>query len=278
MSLNIDFNIPSLKKISDEEYFKIGNIDYFNHKDLVLSASTLKNIYSLDAYDVLINKGNKTISKELKYVFDTGSAFHCYILEPNEFDKRFYIAEFKNNFEDEKRTFIKDIDFEFIVKAKKSIKNKYSYILENEEMNEIAILANIDGVPFKAKIDKLIITDAKVVIIDLKSIWFDFYSKKYSRANDGIRWGLIKEMKSLHYDLQGYIYSSLMSTYMKHNNINKEIEFKLLLLSKETSVSKMVTFGSEIMESGKNKFDFVFPELRAFYNSGAVQINDEEII
>lgn len=274
---NIDFDTPQLRKIEDDDYFSIGSVDFFNHKDLVLSASTLKSIFKSDAYEVLIKQNRQEISEELQYMFDVGSAFHAFCLENKEFYKRYYVAEIKNSFE-EKKTFIKEEDFEFIQGAFNSIKLKYPYILEPSEWNEITILTKISGVPFRAKFDKIIDTQDEIIIIDLKSVFYDFYSKKFKRDVNGIRWGILKELQSLDYDIQAVAYIKAIQTYLDYNGINKNVVFKILLASKETKQVKMVTLGSETLEYGEKKFDLIYPELQAFYHHGSVQINQEEVI
>ena len=62
----------------------------------------------------------------------------------------------------------------------------------------------------------------------------DFYGKKYKRSSEGIRWGLVKYIKDLNYELQGYCYHRAVTQYMEHKNVNVEIEFCLLFASKET--------------------------------------------
>ena len=275
--MSFDFSKPQLIKLSDKNYFSIGKTDYFNHKDLVLSASLLKEAFKRDAYDVLINKGVE-IDSELQYAFDVGQAFHCFTLENEYFESRFYVAEYPNTFESEHKTFIKDEDFAFIKGVYENIEIKYPYILEASEWNEVSLLTDIDSVPYKCKIDKLIEIDDEIIIIDLKSVFYDFYAKKYKRSPDGIRWGLVKEIQALDYDLQGVAYIKAIESYLQHHGISKRVTFKLLLASKETYDCKMVTFGSEMIENGLKKWDIVFPEMRAFYHYGKIQIDKDEII
>jgi hypothetical protein len=275
-----DFSVPKILKISDDEYFSIGKVSYFDNEKLVLSASTLKEIYKRDAYEVLIKENKAEISKELQYIFDVGSAFHCYILENDEFEKRYYIGEMKNDFNDVKRTFIHTEDFAFIKGAYENIKIKYPYMVEPSEWNEVTILTNINGVPYRAKLDKVVeVSDSLIEIIDLKSVFYDFYATKYKRdAESGIRWGLVKALQENNYDLQGVLYVKAVKSWLEHNGISKDVRFKLLLASKKTFDVKMVTFGSEMMQNGENKLNQVLPEIQAFFHSGMEQIAQDEII
>ena len=76
----------SIKKITDETYFSIGNI--FNgfespmerHEELVVSNSFMKSVFKTNLYLHLITRGEE-INDDLQQIFDTGSAFHCYVLE-----------------------------------------------------------------------------------------------------------------------------------------------------------------------------------------------------
>lgn len=272
---SINFDTPSLKKISDEEYFKIGKVDLLQNKDLVLSASFMKQVFDKDLYEML-SKGNPKVDAKLQYIFDLGNAFHTFCLEAKEFENRYYVSDYKDS--EEKRTYINSEDMDFIIKVYDNIKLKYPHILEESNYNEIAIFTNFDGVPYRAKIDKLIETDTEIHIIDLKSIWFDFYGKKYRRNKDGIRWGLVKYIQELNYDLQMYCYYKSVKTYLEHNNINKTILTKLLFASKVSFDVKMVTLSSELLNNGREKFKTIFPEIKSFFDGGIKFVEKEEII
>ena len=271
----IDFSKSQLINITDEEYFSIGKIDLFDHNQLVVSASFLKQVFDRDLYEVLI-KGSGTISDELQYMFDVGSAFHTFVLESREFDSRYYVSDYKSLQED--RKFISSIDYDFIVGCYNNIKIKYPYILDESDQNELVITTNFDGVPFRCKIDKLVQIGNTIKVIDLKSVWFDFYGKEYKRNKDGIRWGLIKYIQSLNYDIQGYAYIKAVKRYFEDIGISVDVEFLLLLASKDTYDVKMVKFSPEMIQSGKDKFKIVFPEIQQFFNGGIEYVEQEEII
>jgi len=270
------FIVPEFKNLDDVDYFALGKIDPLNEKALIISASFMKKVFSTDLYHVLTTP--QIIGDELQYIFDLGSAFHCYVLEPLDFDTRYYVSDFKNI--QEKRTFIKEKDFIFIQECYKNIKIKYPSILEESEHNEVAFRCSFNDVPYKAKIDKLIIHDSGVVeIVDLKSVFFDLYSSSYGRNSDGILWKLIKEMKKLHYDLQGYCYVKCVKEYFDYHKYEySDIIFSLLLASKDSYDVKKVTFSSEIMSSGKEKFNFVFPQIKSFYDFGISKVEDSEYL
>ncbi len=271
----MNFNKTQLLNLSDEEYFSIGKVDLHNHKALVTSASFIKQVFDRDLYDVLI-KGSGTISDELQYMFDVGSAFHTFVLEPKEFNNRYYVADFANI--QETRKLIKSVDYDFIVGCYNNIKIKYPYILDESDQNEMVIITNFNGVPYRCKIDKLIQVGTTIKIIDLKSVWFDFYEKKYRRNKDGIRWGLVKYIQELNYDIQGYCYIKAVKNYFSELGMSVNIEFLLLLASKSTYDVKMVKFSHEMIQSGKDKFKYVFPEIQQFFNGGLKYVEQEENI
>lgn len=266
-----------LAKMLDKVYFMIGKINIFKHKDLVVSASFLKNVFVKDLYEVLL-KGSPKIDAELQYVFDVGSAFHCFCLEANYFLERYYVADYKNEFEDTNKIYINSIDYEFITECYNNIKLKYPYILDESNMNEVVVLTKFDGIPYRAKIDKLIDTGREILVIDLKSVWFDFYGKKYKRNGEGLRWGLIKYIKELNYDLQGYAYWKAITLYLEAEKVDKPVFFSLLLASKETYAVKLIRFSPEMLASGKEKFDLIFPEIKSFYDGGYEFVVKDEII
>ena len=267
--------VPELRKIPDKEYFSLGKVDLFDHKALITSASFFTNAYETDLYQVLL-MGTK-ISDDLQYIFNVGNAFHCYVLENEDFEKRYYVSDFKNSF-NEYKIYINSEDFIFIKKCYENIKIKYPFILDESDMNEVAVRTDIDGVPYKGKIDKLIQVDSGIVIVDLKSVWHDFYSSKFKRSNDGQLWNLKKELKALNYDLRGYCYYRGIEEYLRYKEVNTHIKFKLLLCSKESFDVKMVTFSEDMMLSGKEKFDFIFPQVKSFYDFGYEKVDKDEYI
>jgi hypothetical protein len=267
---NINFSKNLLGDLTDREYFSIGDVDLFNHKALVASASFFGQVFNRDLYDVLLGGGK--ITDDLQYVFDTGSAFHCYCLE-DDFDERFIVADFKT-FDNEK-IFIKTEDFEFIKEARKNIAKKYPFILE-KGLNENVFIGNFDGVPYRAKMDKIIDTPNEIKVIDLKSVWFDFYSAKYRKKSDGIRWSFLKHIQELNYDLQGYCYKRAIDEHLEYQG--KDVNFYLLMASKETGEVKMFKFSPETLEHGKKKFDLIFPEIKSFFDHGLSHVEKDEIL
>lgn len=274
--------VPQLCKIDDVDYFALGKKDLFNEKALIVSASFLKSVIRSDLYHILA-VGDTPVSDSLQYEFDVGHGLHCYQLEYKDFDNRFYVSTSKNI--QEKRTFIKSVDsknnsFEFIKSCYENVKIKYPEILQESQFNEVACKFSINGVPCKCKIDKIIFHDDGIVeIIDLKSVYFDFYSKRFMRNSDGVLWKLIKEMKDLNYDLQGYFYYRAIKEYLDYHNYKyTDIVFSLLLESKDTFDVKKVSFSAEMMASGREKFNFVFPQVKSFYEYGMKVVDRSEFL
>jgi hypothetical protein len=272
---NIDFSKPLALKMEDKEYFNIGNIDINNPTGFVMSASLLKSIHTRDLYDVLV-LNNKEYGKELRYTLDLGSAFHCFCLEKEFFDKRYYADSFENKTDD--RIFIKISDFLWIKKAHEHIKLKYPYILDDPSMNEIVVIGTIRGIPAKCKIDKIIENNNELIIIDLKSIFMNLYSTKFRRNKEGIRWNLIRYIQEVNYDLQGYFYATLVEEYLKQNKKDKSVTFKLLFADKDEANVALYSFSQEMIQHGELKFNTLFPAIKDFYENGEIWLPKEEIL
>jgi len=272
---NTNFKIPKLFKEDDNAYFSRGAIYFFNHKKLVTSASFFKAVFDTDLYHVL-KVGIKKPDDDLQKIFDLGSAFHCFILEPNHFLDRYYVSDYKK-IEDDK-IYINSKDFEFIQEVYKAIEIKFPWILEEFEHNELTLTCEFDGVPYKCKMDKVMIRDGKYIILDLKSVFFDLYSKRLSRDSDGFLWKLSKELKNLNYDLQSYCYYKAFKIYLESEGTTADVEFQFLLASKDTFDVKLVAVGAETLQSGKDKFDYVFSQVKSFYDFGYEKVEYKEYV
>ena len=257
-----------IKEMSDAHYFGIGTVDIFKPKELVVSNSWLKKVFNNGLYDVLIAP-DEVIDDDLQVIFDVGSAFHCFVLEKEEFYKRYYIAE--GNDPIDTRVRITPDDFDFIEKVHKNISMKYPEILDGE-YTELVILGEVDGVKTKSKLDKIIMyADGKVDIIDLKSVYYDFMMKK---SSDGTQYKLRKQITDQDYDLQAYFYTRQVKEWLDENNRDStRVSFSLLLASKDTFDVKMYKMGEEIMESGRLKFESVWEDVVDFVKNGADSVN-----
>ena len=273
----------NLEKTPDKEYFAKGNIfeqmlpAIDSHEDLTVSCSFLKQVLKSNLYHYLL-EGNKPIDSKLQAIFNIGSAFHCYILEHDEFYDRYYISDVPDPNKDLVR--IATHDFEFIETSYTNIEKKYPHILDNE-LCEVALFGEIDGVKVKCKIDKLIITKdtkgnwIKVEIVDLKSVYFDPFKLRKDATG---RWELRKQLMQQDYDLQMYFYVKLVEAWLQQpeNNIFCDVEFSILTASKETYEIQSFVLGEEMFNSGKEKFDRVWNEVKDFsLNSKDVLLKQE---
>ena len=262
-----------IKKIPDDEYFSIGTVDILKSNELVVSNSWLKKVFNKGLYDTLISL-DEVIDDDLQKIFDVGSGFHCYILERDEFEKRYYISDTSDPIEDRVR--ISTEDFQFIEGVHKSIKMKYPDILDGED-TELVILGEIDGVKTKSKIDKIVMyTNGRVDIIDLKSVYYDFMKMK--KSSDGTHYKLRKQITDQDYDLQAYFYTRQVEEWLTGQSKNYDVSFSLLLASKETHDVKIYRLGIEMVESGRQKFDSVWGDIVNFVNTGANSVDRYDIL
>lgn len=272
-----------IKDISDDAYFRIGDIfggfdnPLDRHKELVVSNSFMKQVFDTNMYHRLV-AGAIEVDEKLQDIFDVGKAFHCYTLENSKFLDRYRISDIKDATSDLTR--VSKQDFEFINSCYANILKKYPYIIK-EENAELAIFGEIDDVPVKCKVDKLHIEKSgkvyqKVEIIDLKGVYFDqFKLKKDSTKN---RWELRRKICDAGYDLQAYFYTRMVEEWLLSINQHCEVVFSLLICSKETYQVQKFQLGSEILESGRLKFESVWGDIRDFVVHGKVRLVEDEII
>ena len=263
-----------IKKMEDADYFGIGCADIFKPKELVVSNSWLKKVFNQGLYDILIAP-DEVIDDDLQKTFNVGSGFHCFCLEREEFDKRYYIAEVNDPIDDRVR--IAPADFNFIKKVHKNISMKYPEILDGED-TELVILGEIDGVKTKSKLDKIVMyADGKVDIIDLKSVHYNFMEMK--KGIDGTQYKLRREITDMDYDLQAYFYTMQVKKWLSAKNRDStRVSFSLLLASKNTHDVKMYRMGDEIMESGRMKFESVWGDVVNFVKHGDSSIDRFDVL
>lgn len=259
-----------LKKISDTEYFALGELDIKDRNKIVVNASLLKEILNRGLYEVLVEP-NEYDEVTLNN-FKTGSALHKYILENSTFDKEYHFGEYnpaKTTIELNKK------DEEFLKAIKKECELKYSEMLD-EKGSEVTILGEIENIKVKAKMDKFVIKDNKAYIYDLKSTSLPL--NKLKRNNYGKPWEIVKLIKEYHYDLQMFFYSYLAKEWLKSKNLYLEIVPILVFASKNDYKVKQFMLSDEMIANGENKFYFAFNQLKEFIQEGIKTLNKFEIV
>lgn len=272
-----------IKKISDEQYFSLGDVfDGFDcptnrNQELIISNSFMKQIFDTNLYHRLV-AGETEIDEDLQGIFDVGKAFHCFVLEHSEFDKRYIVSDTRDAASDLTR--VSKADFEFIEASYNNTKLKYPYVVD-EQNSELAIFGEINGVKVKCKVDKLHIEKSgkkyqSVEIIDLKGVYFNpFKLKKDSTKN---RWELRRKICDAGYDLQAYFYTKMVTEWLESINQHCEVTFSLLIASKKTYEVQKFQVGAEIMESGRLKFESVFADIQDFVLHGKCRLQENEIL
>lgn len=268
------------QNIDDATYFKSGDIfkDEFKspielHGELIVSNSFLGQVFKRGLYNVLYDY-EQEISDELKEIFKLGSAFHCYVLENKDFYKRYYVKDFiDEDAEAQGLERVSSDEFRFIEICFGKIKRMYPKIITND-MNEVVITGVIDGVPVKCKIDCLIIDGNEVQIIDLKGVWYKFFSKYI--ASNGDRVGLRRSLSDNNYDLQSNFYTRLVTELLQQKGMFIQPTFSLLVCSKDDKSHEVQMFrvGSEMDATGQQKFDSVWNDVKDFYFNGKESVRN----
>lgn len=272
-----------VQNMTDKEYFSLGDIfnmleeAIYNHRYLVVSNSFLKKAYEYNLFYFLLD-GYEEVSDDLKEIFKLGSGFHCYVLEHNDFKKRYIVSDALDASEERER--IGTNEFKFIEESTESIRKKYPYVMDGKNA-EIVITGVIDGVPVKCKIDKLHIeiidgVFTKVEILDLKGVWFDPFKQKKTPGRD--RWELRRKLSDNGYDLQAFFYKTLVEHWLREIGQNCEVTFSLLVASKETHKVQKFLVGEEMLESGRQKFNKAWGEVSAFVEHGKKALEDYEVL
>lgn len=272
-----------IRKITDEAYFGAGDIfagmdsPLNRNNELIVSASYLKNVFRTNQYHHIIT-GGYNVDEDKQVFFTVGSGFHCYVLERDEFLNRYHVSDIADPTKETKR--IGTNYFVFIEEAGKNIMIKYPDVCDGQNV-EYALFGVLDDVPVKCKIDKISIKKIgkvyqHVEILDLKGVYFDPF--KLAKTPTGDRWKLRRMLSDNHYDLQAYFYTRLVEEWLLSIGQHCEVSFSLLVASKETYQCQKFRVGPEMMETGKQKFDSVWKDVRDFVLYGKTALNDEEIL
>lgn len=273
-------NFEIHKGIADSDYFVRGDIfkDEFKapldlHRELIVSNSFAVQVFNRGLYNVL-HDFKREITPELQDIFRLGSAFHCYVLEHKDFYDRYYVKDFID--EDKEANGLERVgsdEFRFIEICYGKVKEMYPEIINNDK-NEVVITGIIDGVPVKCKIDCLIINGGEVRIIDLKGVWYSFFSKYVSPKGD--RLGLRKSLCDNHYDLQSFFYGKMVGELLKQNDIHSQPTFEFLVCSKDDKSYDVQMFrvGAEMYQTGELKYEAVWDDIRDFYLDGKESVKN----
>ena len=259
-----------LKDIPDSEYFTIGSVNIQNGKELVLSASLIKEIYGRGLYETIIEK--QEYSDELLATFELGTMLHSYILEYEAFNESYYFGDF--NTESKKKRVPYETET-FIKAIRKKCKVKFPDLLD-EVGAEIAIVGDIDNIPVKCKMDKFIIKDGIAYIYDLKSTFHKM--AKMKRNRDGVAWEIAKIINELNYDLQMFFYKKLVEEWLHCQGLYIEVVTILVFASTTDEEVRMIRLSEETLGNGEEKYNQVIGDVKDFYDNGIKSVNREELV
>ena len=259
-----------LKKISDAEYFELGELDINNPEKIVVNASLLKNVFDRGLYEVLIEPQQHSV-QTLKN-FKTGSALHKYILEKSSFENEYHFGDYNPA---KTTTELNRADEEFLKAIRHECELKYPELLD-EKGAEVTILGEINGIRVKAKLDKFVISGSRAYIYDLKSTSLPL--QKIKKTADGRAWEIARQIRDYHYDLQMYFYSLLAKEWLKTQNLYLEVIPILVFASKADYKVKPFMLSAETIANGEQKFNYTFNQIQAFILNGAKALNKFEIV
>lgn len=259
-----------LKKISDAEYFKLGELDINNPDKIVVNASLLKDVFNRGLYDVIVEPLEH--SEQTLKNFKTGSALHKYILENSTFNEEYHFGDYNPA---KTTTELNKKDEEFLKAIRKECEIKYPELLD-EKGAEVAILGEINGIKVKAKADKFIITGNRAYIYDLKSTSLSL--QKIKKTADGRAWEVARQIREYHYDLQMYFYSLLVEEWLKSQELYLEVIPILVFASKVDYKVKQFMLSPETIADGEQKFNNTFNQIQDFVLNGVKNLTKFEII
>ena len=259
-----------LKKLSDVEYFSIGELDINNPEKIVVNASLLKDIFDRGLYDVIVEPLEH--SEQTLKNFKTGSALHKYILENSTFNKEYHFGDYNPA---KSTTKLNRADEEFLKAIRKECELKYPELLD-EKGAEVAILGKINQIKVKAKIDKFVIAGNRAYIYDLKSTSLPL--QKIKKTPNGRAWEVARQIREYHYDLQMYFYSLLVEEWLKTQNLYLEIIPILVFASKTDYKVKQFMLSTETIADGEQKFNHTFNQIQDFILNKTKNVNKFEVV
>lgn len=248
-----------LQDCTDLQYWQIDAINASSLKTFINDPIEYKNRY---------------IDKVLQYkksdAMDFGSALHCRILEPKEFDNRFII---------------KPEGINLTTKAGKEWKETIGdkKIVSNDDLRLIETLSSraLDIIPFnwlaakhakeivitteyqkdiflKCKVDWLIEFDEKIINCDLKTI---------PSIDDR---SILRNIKDFGYDIQTSFYDSIIE-----NNYNKPVESYLLFLAKSTGNARLINATNFAKHAHNKTFSAVDKLLKSKLSNRWISLYDD---
>ena len=260
-----------LQKLTDADYHSVGGFNLQNPKSSVISASLLKEVYDRGLYETIISP--KEIDSNLEEISKIGTLVHLAILEPSEFEKRYYIGDIDPL---ETRERIEPKIGEMIQAFRDEISLKYPF-LADEVGAELAILGDLDGVQVKAKLDKFTIARSGYIdIYDVKTTQLPM--EKVKRDRSGRLWEIDRTIDEYHIDLQMYFYSRLVSELFAQKGQYYEARCYILFCSKTDLHTRLIQLSPEIIGRGEEKFGRIWDDVKEFVGSGLSVVNKALIL
>ena len=202
-----------------------------------------------------------------KPAFAFGSMFHCMVLEPEDFKKR-YAPMFEsdlnkntNAYKEQRTAFIeenagKEIisreDYDLASNMRDTVMLRYGDIIESSKREIVMTHTTEDGILLKAKIDCF--SEQHGLIFDLKST-----AESIDRTNT--QWNSEKFL----YQLQAAFYEMVV-----HGNGIKTNQFAFLFSSKDDYRALMYKADGFFMERGRAKYGEIYEKVLQYKTDGII--------